>query len=159
MCLLAELFCIVEVSAFAGAISDTIDVTAAIDPCASPAMAKIQVTEQKVPINWNMTATLPQQAEVPIPYLAYDIPGFAGAAVNLLVVMAGGLSALSITLGIDLCVAVPIVGKSCGPDLPVPGSPFPYELIEGTFDFSSLCALKKNRVESMVESRDLPALK
>ena len=99
-----------------------------------------QVKEAAAGVDYKKGVSLPDTEEIPIPELDWQIPGLpVGAQGNIAVKMTGDLESLVLALGLDACITVPIVGTSCGADLPIPG--FPLYLVQGTFDFSSLCSV------------------
>ena len=119
-----------------GELSGLLRTLDAEDPAAT---ATFEVKEAAAGVDYKKGVTLPDTEEIPIPELDWQIPGLpVGAQANIAVKMTGDLENLVLALGLDACITVPIVGTSCGADLPIPG--FPLYLVQGTFDFSSLCA-------------------
>lgn len=123
-----------------GSFSDEVTMTLDLEPCAQPsATATFEVKETAAAVDYKKGVSLPDTEEIPIPQLDWQIPGLpVGAQANIAVEMTGDLQALVLELGLDACITLPVVGTSCGADLPIPG--FPLYLVKGTFDFSSLCA-------------------
>ena len=68
----------------------------------------------------------------PIPGLSYGVDGLAiGAYAD--VGLNGNADSLSVTIGLDGCVSIPIVGTECGSDIPISGNPFPYNVLTETW--------------------------
>ena len=118
-------------------VSDSVEVIATLSPCATPASMAAEVKESAKSIDFKTSAKLPQTAEIPIPDLNYPLPAVGTVGANLAVKLAGSLSALGVSLGFDVCLG----SSTCGTDLPIPfGNPFPLWLLQGTYDFTSVCS-------------------
>jgi diketogulonate reductase-like aldo/keto reductase len=120
---------------------DTVGVALASQPCASAVTADIEVTEKDLGIDYKV-AKLGAGADdnIPIPGLSIGIPGTSlNAGAVLVVQLDGGMTDISIKVGLNLCVDV-IIGSLCGNDIPglsgvLPVFPISFQHI----DFSGVC--------------------
>ena len=123
---------------------DTIGVKADFEPCAQPLHVDLEVTESDLGIDYPIAGlTAGEDNEIPIPGLSWSIPIVGGADAMMAVKIDGNLDALQLSIGVDACATV-LGFKECGSDLT---SDLPINLINAQFDFSNLCAAKREEAE------------
>jgi len=118
---------------------DTVSVVADISPCQEPASMSLALKESRFGISYNLAHVAAREdINIPIPGVSFDIPDIANAGLDLVVRLDGDLAMMTIKLGINVCSE--IVGESvCMSSLT---SYFPVFLLDGTFQFSSMCSAR-----------------
>lgn len=119
-------------------LGDEIGVKMDVSPCASVATISLDVTEQKLGIDFPIAALKAGDTKsIDIPGLSVVIRGLKiSAGIVLDVSIGGNAENLSLKVGIDACAQLPIIGKACGSKLT---SELPIWLLKETYAFSSLC--------------------
>lgn len=115
---------------------DTIGVEVLVEPCGSPALMSLDVTEADIGFDWPLASITAGTSEnIPVPGLTVGIPVIGDVGVYVDIGFNGNLDMLNISLGLDGCGTVLGV-QECGSSI---DSDLPYEIISGSFSFEDLC--------------------
>ena len=118
---------------------DTIGVKLDLEPCADPMTFSLDITESDLGIDFPIAdLTAGEDEEILVPGLSISIPGVpVGAGIAMDIKIDGNIEQLDLSIGVDACANIPIIGQECGSSL-VPG--LPIWLLNDEFDFSDFCS-------------------
>jgi hypothetical protein len=123
--------------------SDSVGMKVLGDPCTDPASLSIDVVEKNFAIDMPVqTITCGSSLLVPIPGLSFNVPEVGMLSIDVDVEFDGTIDKLHVQAGINACVKAQ--GRQmCGEEIPWLQNLLPIYLIDGTWNFGSVCASRE----------------
>lgn len=122
-------------------LTDSIGMKVLGDPCTDPATVSIDVTERNFAIDMPVqTITVGSALLLPIPGLSFNVPDLGQISIDVDVQFDGTIDKLRLQAGINACLKAD--GQTlCGEQIAWLRNLLPLWIIDGTWNFGTLCSV------------------